>query len=229
MGRKWEGQPCPPLWLLRRCPGSLFCLQIKPGSDSTRASGPLPFSRGHRISRPLRGLGRWAACQSHRPTVAPAQGHGRSPLPLQVPPHPPEPMLTGAPGTLLPPPPLSSQALGVGTETPLSSQHQVQLLQQLLQQQTQQTQVAVAQVLFSPPPRAQGRFPWGCGGRSHWGVACWGAGRRWLPRVHAQLGLAGLAGCVGCDSRDGEAGAHSPHPAPHAPVLAGGTSAAGQL
>lgn len=59
---------------------------------------------------------------------------------------PPEPMLTSAPGTLLPPPPLSSQAPGVGVGTPLSSQHQVQLLQQLLQQQTQQTQVAVAQV-----------------------------------------------------------------------------------
>lgn len=64
----------------------------------------------------------------------------------KVPPHPPDPMLTSASGTLLPPPPLSSQALGVGTGTPLSSQHQVQLLQQLLQQQTQQTQVAVAQV-----------------------------------------------------------------------------------
>uniref|UniRef100_A0A671FC87 Carboxyl-terminal PDZ ligand of neuronal nitric oxide synthase protein n=1 Tax=Rhinolophus ferrumequinum TaxID=59479 RepID=A0A671FC87_RHIFE len=59
---------------------------------------------------------------------------------------PPEPMLTSAPGTLLPPPPLSSQAPGTGTGTPLSSQHQVQLLQQLLQQQAQQTQVAVAQV-----------------------------------------------------------------------------------
>lgn len=63
-------------------------------------------------------------------------------------------MLTSAPGTLLPPPPLSSQAPGVGVGTPLSSQHQVQLLQQLLQQQTQQTQVAVAQVVLSPPPRA---------------------------------------------------------------------------
>lgn len=64
----------------------------------------------------------------------------------KVPPHPTEPTLTGTPGTLLPPLPLSSQALGLGTGTPLSSQHQVQLLQQLLQQQTQQTQVAVAQV-----------------------------------------------------------------------------------
>ncbi|XP_019516233.1 PREDICTED: carboxyl-terminal PDZ ligand of neuronal nitric oxide synthase protein-like isoform X3 [Hipposideros armiger] len=74
----------------------------------------------------------------------------------KVPPHPPDPMLTSASGTLLPPPPLSSQALGVGTGTPLSSQHQVQLLQQLLQQQTQQTQVAVAQPGPAPTSRGGG-------------------------------------------------------------------------
>lgn len=65
---------------------------------------------------------------------------------LQVGAHPPEPVLTASPRTLLPP---TSQAPGLGSGTPLASRHQVQLLQQLLQQQTQQTQVAVAQVL--PP------------------------------------------------------------------------------
>lgn len=67
-------------------------------------------------------------------------------------------------------PPASAQ--DPDTRTPLSSRHQLQLLQQLLQHQQQQTQVAVAQVLLSllptarlrahgldaPPARAQGRF-----------------------------------------------------------------------
>ncbi|XP_016065923.1 PREDICTED: carboxyl-terminal PDZ ligand of neuronal nitric oxide synthase protein-like isoform X3 [Miniopterus natalensis] len=49
---------------------------------------------------------------------------------------------TASPRMLLPP--SCTQAPGMGT--PLSSQHQLQLLHQLLQQQQQQTQVAVAQV-----------------------------------------------------------------------------------
>uniref|UniRef100_A0A671FCB5 Nitric oxide synthase 1 adaptor protein n=1 Tax=Rhinolophus ferrumequinum TaxID=59479 RepID=A0A671FCB5_RHIFE len=110
---------------------------------------------------------------------------------------PPEPMLTSAPGTLLPPPPLSSQAPGTGTGTPLSSQHQVQLLQQLLQQQAQQTQVAVAQVLLSPSPRAQGRIKWGPWGRRTCGVLLIGEGETVALGVHARLGLAGMAGCAG--------------------------------
>lgn len=71
--------------------------------------------------------------------------------------------------------------------TPLSSQHQVQLLQQLLQQQTQQTQVAVAQVLL------KGAL-WG---RRTCGVLLIGEGETAAPGVHARLGLAGLAGCAG--------------------------------
>lgn len=54
----------------------------------------------------------------------------------------PESILTASPKLLLP---SSSQLPDLGT--PLSTHHQMQLLRQLLQQQTQQTQVAVAQVL----------------------------------------------------------------------------------
>ncbi|XP_032497314.1 carboxyl-terminal PDZ ligand of neuronal nitric oxide synthase protein isoform X1 [Phocoena sinus] len=57
---------------------------------------------------------------------------------------PQEPMLTASPRMLLPT--SSSKPPGLGAGTPLSTQHQMQLLQQLLQQQQQQTQVAVAQV-----------------------------------------------------------------------------------
>ncbi|XP_043346505.1 carboxyl-terminal PDZ ligand of neuronal nitric oxide synthase protein isoform X2 [Dermochelys coriacea] len=53
----------------------------------------------------------------------------------------PESILTASPKLLLP---SSSQLPDLGT--PLSTHHQMQLLRQLLQQQTQQTQVAVAQV-----------------------------------------------------------------------------------
>ncbi|XP_060153127.1 uncharacterized protein C1orf226 homolog isoform X2 [Globicephala melas] len=56
---------------------------------------------------------------------------------------PQEPVLTASPRMLLPS--SSSKPPGLGAGTPLSTQHQMQLLQQLLQQQQQQTQVAVAQ------------------------------------------------------------------------------------
>ncbi|XP_070252263.1 carboxyl-terminal PDZ ligand of neuronal nitric oxide synthase protein-like isoform X2 [Myotis yumanensis] len=65
---------------------------------------------------------------------------GASHTDSKVPPQ--EPVPTASPQMPLPPP--CAQAPGVGT--PLSSQHQLQLLHQLLQQQQQQTQVAVAQV-----------------------------------------------------------------------------------
>nr|KAF6274342.1 nitric oxide synthase 1 adaptor protein [Pipistrellus kuhlii] len=55
---------------------------------------------------------------------------------------PQEPVPTASPRMPLPPP----RAQAPGADTPLSSQHQLQLLHQLLQQQQQQTQVAVAQV-----------------------------------------------------------------------------------
>ncbi|XP_034865924.1 carboxyl-terminal PDZ ligand of neuronal nitric oxide synthase protein-like isoform X2 [Mirounga leonina] len=62
----------------------------------------------------------------------------------KVSPHPQEPVLAASPRMLLPS--CSSKPPGWGPGTPLSSQHQMQLLQQLLQQQQTQTQVAVAQV-----------------------------------------------------------------------------------
>ncbi|XP_036198977.1 carboxyl-terminal PDZ ligand of neuronal nitric oxide synthase protein-like isoform X5 [Myotis myotis] len=65
---------------------------------------------------------------------------GASHTDSKVPPQ--EPVPTASPRMPLPPP--CAQAPGAGT--PLSSQHQLQLLHQLLQQQQQQTQVAVAQV-----------------------------------------------------------------------------------
>ncbi|XP_030889831.1 carboxyl-terminal PDZ ligand of neuronal nitric oxide synthase protein [Leptonychotes weddellii] len=61
----------------------------------------------------------------------------------KVSPHPQEPVLAASPRMLLPS--CSSKPPGWGPGTPLSSQHQMQLLQQLLQQQQTQTQVAVAQ------------------------------------------------------------------------------------
>lgn len=53
----------------------------------------------------------------------------------------------------------SAKPAGLGAGTPLSTQHQMQLLQQLLQQQ-QQTQVAVAQVLLSLLPSSQAPLSW---------------------------------------------------------------------
>ncbi|XP_066896076.1 carboxyl-terminal PDZ ligand of neuronal nitric oxide synthase protein isoform X5 [Kogia breviceps] len=70
----------------------------------------------------------------------------------KVSPHPQEPMLTASPRMLLPS--SSSKPPGLGAGTPLSTQHQMQLLQQLLQQQQQQTQVAVAQP--GPAPTSRG-------------------------------------------------------------------------
>ncbi|XP_038204785.1 carboxyl-terminal PDZ ligand of neuronal nitric oxide synthase protein-like isoform X3 [Arvicola amphibius] len=69
---------------------------------------------------------------------------GDSHIDSTVSPSPQEPMLTASPRMLLPS--ASSKPPGLGAGTPLSTQHQMQLLQQLLQQQQQQTQVAVAQV-----------------------------------------------------------------------------------
>ncbi|XP_039101898.1 uncharacterized protein C1orf226 homolog isoform X2 [Hyaena hyaena] len=59
-------------------------------------------------------------------------------------PRPQEPMLAASPRMLLPS--CSSKPPGLGPGTPLSTHHQLQLLQQLLQQQQMQTQVAAAQV-----------------------------------------------------------------------------------
>ncbi|XP_004403511.1 PREDICTED: carboxyl-terminal PDZ ligand of neuronal nitric oxide synthase protein isoform X1 [Odobenus rosmarus divergens] len=64
----------------------------------------------------------------------------------KVSPHPQEPMLAASPSPRMLLPSCSSKPPGWGPGTPLSSQHQMQLLQQLLQQQQTQTQVAVAQV-----------------------------------------------------------------------------------
>nr|XP_035959394.1 carboxyl-terminal PDZ ligand of neuronal nitric oxide synthase protein isoform X5 [Halichoerus grypus] len=70
----------------------------------------------------------------------------------KVSPHPQEPVLAASPRMLLPS--CSSKPPGWGPGTPLSSQHQMQLLQQLLQQQQTQTQVAVAQP--GPAPTSHG-------------------------------------------------------------------------
>ncbi|XP_073740121.1 carboxyl-terminal PDZ ligand of neuronal nitric oxide synthase protein isoform X6 [Callorhinus ursinus] len=64
----------------------------------------------------------------------------------KVSPRPQEPMLAASPSPRMLLPSCSSKPPGWGPGTPLSSQHQMQLLQQLLQQQQTQTQVAVAQV-----------------------------------------------------------------------------------
>ncbi|XP_039695771.1 carboxyl-terminal PDZ ligand of neuronal nitric oxide synthase protein isoform X2 [Pteropus medius] len=99
-------------------------------TDIDAVEGPVPRSDGLDFSRGVTDLD--------------AVGKdGGSHMDAKVAAHPPEPVLTASPRTLLPP---TSQAPGLGTGTPLASGHQVQLLQQLLQQQTQQTQVAVAQV-----------------------------------------------------------------------------------
>ncbi|KAB0391966.1 hypothetical protein E2I00_014551, partial [Balaenoptera physalus] len=65
----------------------------------------------------------------------------------KVSPRPQEPMLTASPRMLLPS--SSSKAPGLGAGTPLSTQHQMQLLQQLLQQQQQQTQVQELELKLS--------------------------------------------------------------------------------
>ncbi|XP_057351133.1 carboxyl-terminal PDZ ligand of neuronal nitric oxide synthase protein isoform X3 [Manis pentadactyla] len=67
---------------------------------------------------------------------------GGSRTDAKAPPHPQEPVLAASPRMLLP----AACSKPTGAGTPLSTHHQLQLLQQLLQQQTQQTQVAVAQV-----------------------------------------------------------------------------------
>ncbi|XP_036879618.2 carboxyl-terminal PDZ ligand of neuronal nitric oxide synthase protein isoform X3 [Manis javanica] len=67
---------------------------------------------------------------------------GGSRTDAKAPPHPQEPVLAASPRMLLP----AACSKPTGAGTPLSTHHQMQLLQQLLQQQTQQTQVAVAQV-----------------------------------------------------------------------------------
>ncbi|ELK16352.1 Carboxyl-terminal PDZ ligand of neuronal nitric oxide synthase protein [Pteropus alecto] len=104
-------------------------------TDIDAVEGPVPRSDGLDFSRGVTDLD--------------AVGKdGGSHMDAKVAAHPPEPVLTASPRTLLPP---TSQAPGLGSGTPLASGHQVQLLQQLLQQQTQQTQVAVAQVLLCPP------------------------------------------------------------------------------
>lgn len=126
---------------------------------------------------------------------------------LQVGAHPPEPVLTASPRTLLPP---TSQAPGLGSGTPLASRHQVQLLQQLLQQQTQQTQVAVAQVLppaLRPPPHGLATSPAGAPGRFTVGAHALPVRGQW--GVRSGLGLAGLA-AEGVVTSWGEAGAHGP-------------------
>ncbi|XP_027465932.1 carboxyl-terminal PDZ ligand of neuronal nitric oxide synthase protein isoform X4 [Zalophus californianus] len=72
----------------------------------------------------------------------------------KVSPRPQEPMLAASPSPRMLLPSCSSKPPGWGPGTPLSSQHQMQLLQQLLQQQQTQTQVAVAQP--GPAPTSHG-------------------------------------------------------------------------
>lgn len=97
-----------------------------------------------------------ARCVLQRGPVAALPGVIPVLSPLQAPPHPQEPVLAASPRMLLP----AACSKPTGAGTPLSTHHQMQLLQQLLQQQTQQTQVAVAQVLLSLLPSSQAPPSW---------------------------------------------------------------------
>nr|KAF6413669.1 hypothetical protein HJG59_009836 [Molossus molossus] len=96
-------------------------------TDIDAAEGPLPGSAGLDCSRGVTDLD----------AVGKEGGSHAGSQAL-----PPEPVPSASPRMLLPPPCVPAPGAG----TPLSSQHQLQLLHQLLQQQQQQTQVAVAQV-----------------------------------------------------------------------------------
>ncbi|XP_036129014.1 carboxyl-terminal PDZ ligand of neuronal nitric oxide synthase protein-like isoform X2 [Molossus molossus] len=103
-------------------------------TDIDAAEGPLPGSAGLDCSRGVTDLD---AVGKEGGSHAGSQVGRAAPRAL-----PPEPVPSASPRMLLPPPCVPAPGAG----TPLSSQHQLQLLHQLLQQQQQQTQVAVAQV-----------------------------------------------------------------------------------
>lgn len=194
----------PTAWAITEVSRQPFLPADQACSHSTCASGPLHFPRGHRVSSPLRGLGHWAACQSHKAHGGPCPGSW--------------PVLSAPPGAAPPPGSHADQRVGDAAATttvvlagPGRGDGDAAVLP------------APGAAPAAAPPAADAADASGCGpgslqplpqgpgqvpvGPLARGALLVGEGeRRWLPWVHAQLGLAGLAGCVGCDSRDWEAG-----------------------